>query len=197
MELIEQLLRDVVREDKKDNPGTTSFQFKRDLWNFFQGFEDKVCVEFGTHKGQTTHILSHLFKKVYTVNQNDNASSKELNKDVKNIVHIDNFDLYSQNPLPIKEPIDVFLIDAGHEYQHIVMDINRASNMLRNRESFIIFDDYGLARWENSVHIVVNKAKEMGFFEVVKEIGHKKGHVFGEGNRFLKHSEGIIGKFLV
>ena len=31
----------------------------------------KVCVEFGTHKGQTTKVLSHCFKKVFTINKNE------------------------------------------------------------------------------------------------------------------------------
>ena len=65
--MIEKLLKQ-IKEDKVYNMSTTSFKFKRDVWNFFQGFQDKIAVEFGTHKGQTTRILSFLFKKVYTIN---------------------------------------------------------------------------------------------------------------------------------
>ena len=79
--MIEHLLKE-IKEDKKDNLTTTSFQFKRDLWDYFKDeFKDKVAVEFGTHKGQTTKILSYLFKKVYTINNQDNKKAKELNKD--------------------------------------------------------------------------------------------------------------------
>ena len=90
--MIDQLLEE-VGEDKTQNMTTTSLKFKRDVWEFFQGFEDKIAVEFGTHKGQTTKILSHLFKKVYTVNNQDNAEAKRLNKNIQNIEYISNFDL--------------------------------------------------------------------------------------------------------
>ena len=82
MELIDKLLAE-IGEDKCDNFSTTSFKFKKDLWEFFQGFDDKIAVEFGTHKGQTTKILSHLFKKVYTVNRNDNETAINFNKLMK------------------------------------------------------------------------------------------------------------------
>ena len=58
--MIDQLLKE-IGEDKIQNMTTTSLKFKRDVWEFFQGFQDKVAVEFGTHKGQTTKILSHFF----------------------------------------------------------------------------------------------------------------------------------------
>ena len=91
MKTIEELLSE-IKEDKIDNLSTTSFQLKKDLWEFFQNCQDKIAVEFGTHKGQTTRILSHLFKKVYTVNCNDNLDAKALNSDRNNIVYL-NFDL--------------------------------------------------------------------------------------------------------
>jgi len=56
-----------IGEDKTQNLSTTSFKFKSDVWEFFQGFDDKVAVEFGTHKGQTSRVLSYLFSKVHTV----------------------------------------------------------------------------------------------------------------------------------
>ena len=90
--MIDQLLKE-IGEDKHQNMTTTSFKFKRDVWEFFQHFQDKIAVEFGTHKGQTTKVLSHLFKKVYTVNRLDNKEAKTLNKDIKNIEYIDNFNL--------------------------------------------------------------------------------------------------------
>ena len=86
MKTIEELLIE-VGEDKHQNLSTTSFKFKTDLWNFFKGFEDKVCVEFGTHKGQTTRILSFLFDRVHTINNNENELAKELNRERNIIVH--------------------------------------------------------------------------------------------------------------
>ena len=84
MKTIEEVLKE-IGEDKNQNLSTTSFKFKSDVWDFFQGFEDKIAVEFGTNKGQTSRVLSYLFKKVYTVNINDNAEAIQLNGDKPNI----------------------------------------------------------------------------------------------------------------
>jgi len=46
MKTIEEVLKE-IGEDKNQNLSTTSFKFKSDVWNFFQGFEDKIAVEFG------------------------------------------------------------------------------------------------------------------------------------------------------
>lgn len=192
--MIEQLLKE-IKEDKCDNLATTSFKFKTDLWNYFQGCQDKIAVEFGTHKGQTTRILSHLFKKVYTVNINDNASGKEMNRDRSNIVFIDNFDLYSTQELPINEKVDIVLIDAGHDYHHLIMDINRACKLPAQSDFHLIFDDYGLAKFEDTVKKAVTEAVEMGVVTIVQPIGHAAGHSFGgTPPRILSDSEGVIAK---
>lgn len=192
--MIDQLLEE-IGEDKTQNMTTTSLKFKRDVWEFFQGFKDKIAVEFGTHKGQTTKILSHLFKKVYTVNNQDNAEAKRLNEDIQNIEYISNFDLYLDNPLPITN-IDVFLIDAGHKYTHVISDINRAVSMECNKECYIIFDDYGLKCHSEHVKRAVDQAINQNILTKVKGIGHSKGYSFkqGDSNYTLESSEGLITK---
>ena len=199
MKTIDQLLSE-IKEDKTDNMSTTSFQFKRDVWDFFQNCQDKVAVEFGTHKGQTTRILSFLFKKVYTINNNENEASKELNKDRDNIVHL-NFDLYSSNKLYIEEAVDVFLVDAGHEYDQVIFDINRITSMNCAQDCYIIFDDYGADCHQRTVKKAVDEAINIGALKVVKEIGHKTGYNFGTAgksgpDRILLNTEGIITKIL-
>jgi hypothetical protein len=183
MKTIEQLLIE-VGEDKHQNLTTTSFKFKTDLWNFFQGFGDKVAIEFGTHKGQTTRIMSFLFDKVHTVNNTDNEKSKELNADRANIVH-HNFNLYSSDTLPVTDTIDVALIDAGHTYAEVIYDINRVISMNCSKECYIVFDH----------------AISQGYLEKVQEIGHSTGHNFGNGtkggpDRILEASEGLITKVI-
>ena len=192
--MIDQLLEE-IGEDKTQNMTTTSLKFKRDVWEFFQGFKDKTAVEFGTHKGQTTKILSHLFKKVYTVNNQDNAEAKSLNENIQNIEYISNFDLYLDNPLPITN-IDVFLIDAGHKYTHVISDINRAVSMECNKECYIIFDDYGLKCHSEHVKRAVDQALNQNILTEVKGIGHSKGHSFKQGDPeyTLEASEGLITK---
>jgi len=194
MEVIDKLIEE-IGEDKTDNLSTTSFKFKRDVWDYFQQFDDKVAVEFGTHKGQTTRILSHLFKKVYTININDNTASKLLNSDRDNIIHIDNFNLYSTNILPISDEISMILIDAGHSYKQVIHDINTTFNLNCCKDSYIVFDDYGLPKWEQHVFKAVNEAIDIGALEIVKYIGHSKDYNFG-GNppRILKYNEGVITK---
>ena len=191
--MIEKLLKQ-IKEDKVDNMSTTSFKFKRDVWDFFQGFQDKIAVEFGTHKGQTTRILSFLFKKVYTINNNDNIMAKDLNQDRDNIVYL-NFDLYSNQPLPINDKISMFLIDAGHDYDHVISDINLAFSLNHTSDCYIVFDDYGLTQYEHHVHKAVNQAMNMGALTFIKGIGHKEGFNFGgEPPRILHNHEGLITK---
>ena len=194
MKTIEQLLIE-VGEDKHQNLTTTSFKFKTDLWNFFQGFGDKVAIEFGTHKGQTTRIMSFLFDKVHTVNNTDNEKSKELNADRANIVH-HNFNLYSSDRLPVVDIIDVALIDAGHTYAEVIYDINRIISMNCSEECYIVFDDYGSIP---DVRRAIDHAINMRYLEQVQEIGHSKGHNFGNGtkggpDRILAGPEGLITK---
>jgi hypothetical protein len=197
MKTIDELLLE-IGEDKTQNLSTTSFQFKRDIWNYFQGFQDKVVVEFGTHKGQTTRVLSYLFKKVYTINNNDNDIAKEFNKDRDNIIYL-NFDLYSNNILSISDAIDVFLVDAGHEYEHVINDINRVTSMNCSENCYVIFDDYGANCHLYTVKKAVDQALQMNILSLIKGIGHIKGYNFGNGNkggedRILEDYEGLITK---
>ena len=100
MESVNEIL-EKIGEDKFQNLSTTSLKFKRDVWDFFQNFKDKNALELGTHKGQTSRLMSYLFKQVYTVNRLDNIEAKELNKDINNIKYISNFELYNNTPLNI------------------------------------------------------------------------------------------------
>lgn len=187
-----------IGEDKTQNLSTTSFQFKKDIWDNFQNCQDKIAVEFGTHKGQTTRVLSYLFKKVYTINNNNNLVAKEFNKDRDNIIYL-NFDLYSKNIIPIQDKIDVFLIDAGHEYDNVIADINRATSMNCDEKCYIIFDDYGANCHSKTVKPAVDKALNAGVLSLIKGIGHQKGYNFGNGgkggeDRILEDYEGLITK---
>jgi hypothetical protein len=193
---IDQILKE-IKEDKIDNLSTTSFQFKRDIWDFFQDYQDKIAVEFGTHKGQTTRILSFLFKKVYTVNINDNQASKQLNGDRSNIVHIDNFDLYSTGILPIQEAVDMFLVDAGHGYDDVILDINRVISMKRSSECYVVFDDFGLDQYSNTVKQAIQYAVDSNVLEYIGGIGHSAGCNFGGiPPRILTDHEGVVTRVL-
>lgn len=199
MKTIDELLVE-IGEDKPQNLSTTSFQFKRDIWEYFQDCQNKIAFEFGTHKGQTTRILSYLFKRVYTVNNNNNETAKEFNKDRNNIVYI-NFDLYSNKPLVITEKVDMFLVDAGHEYEHVKSDIDRVFSISRNNDCYVVFDDYGANCHSKTVRRAVDQALDMKVLSLIKGIGHESGYNFGNGgkggdDRILEDYEGIITKII-
>jgi|TARA_B100000287_G_scaffold407777_1_gene433522 hypothetical protein len=192
---IDEILATEIIEDKSDNPTTTSFKFKKDLYNFFKDFTDKVAVEFGTHKGQTTRILSMIFKTIYTVNNNDNASAKQLNSDKNNIIYLNN-NLYSSEILDVPDKVSMFFVDAGHKYEQVVYDINRIFEMNCSEECYIVFDDYGGEGHRDHVKRAVDEGLAMGVIEHVKDIGYPAGHDFGTNVRTGKliASEGIITK---
>lgn len=192
---IEQLLKD-VGQDKCDNLSTTSFNFKRDIWRFFNNkkYQNLIACEFGTHKGQTTYILSHLFQKVYTINRNEESlvEARNFNSTRGNIIYLP-FNLYGEklDYNPIQEEIGVFFIDAGHEYNQVDSDLRRIDVMKDKREVFVIFDDFGLIK---DVHDCILDWMDDGRLEIIKHIGHEPGYDFGQG-RILKDFEGIICKF--
>tara|TARA_R110000796_G_scaffold42823_6_gene105539 strand:+ start:320 stop:922 length:603 start_codon:yes stop_codon:yes gene_type:complete len=191
---IDEILINEIIEDKSDNPTTTSFKFKKDLYNFFKSFSDKVAVEFGTHKGQTTRILSLIFKEVYTINNNDNASAKQLNIDKNNIIYL-NHNLYGFQEIDIPNKVSMFFVDAGHKYDQVISDINRIFNMNCCEDCYIVFDDYGGEGHKDNVKKAIDEAISMGALEYVQDIGHKIGHNFNNTRAGkLIASEGIITK---
>lgn len=195
---IEQILEE-VGEDKHQNLSTTSLKFKKDIWEFFESFSESNqlnAIEFGTHKGQTTRLLSFIFKKVWSINlPNHFAEAEQLNKDRDNIQFVP-FDLY-QTDLDENfkhSPSNVFLIDAGHSFDNVISDFSRTLNLKTNPDFpiFYIFDDYGLIR---DVHNAIEQLIRIGKLEKVCYIGHEPNHVFQEHPpKILNDYEGIICK---
>lgn len=194
--MIEQLLEE-IGEDKYENFSTTSFKMKTDIWEFFNKdeFKQVSCVEFGTHKGQTTRILAHLFKKVYTINlPNHFDQAMKLNSDLDNIEYI-GMDLYRQ---PVDENFGhqscaVFFIDAVHTFEAVMADYTRSLNLKKSKgDIYFVFDDYGCWR---DVWMAVNQLIQTNQIKRIKYIGHPPRHSFG-GNpeRKLDDWEGIICK---
>jgi len=185
-----EFLLESIGEDKHTNPTTTSNKFKTDVWNFFKDFKDKICIEFGTHKGQTTKVLSHCFKKVYTINISDEslATARMLNVGIGNIEYVP-FDLYSTEILDIDDA-SVFMIDAGHKYLNVVSDINRCLSMSSGDSCYIIFDDYGLDKHVGDVKKAIDEFIDNNKIELVKKIGLQKGQTLGEN--VFEDDEGLI-----
>lgn len=197
MKTIDDLLQD-VGEDKHENLSTTSFKFKRDLWDFCtdpaKSFNKKTALEFGTHKGQTTRILAHLFNKVHTVNlPNHFDYAMMLNADLDNINYI-GFNLYqNSNKLPVKEVISLAFIDAVHTFDAVMSDFTKLLELKYDeRECYVVFDDYGTY---NDVYAAVEQLIKTGYLQKVQYIGHPPKYSFG-GNpeRILQNPEGVICK---
>ncbi len=139
-------MKDILKDipDKRQDKNTTSLKFKKDLISYLgDNYKDKICLEIGTSKGYSTRILSHLFKKVITCENNiDNINfAKDINKDRDNIEFL-NKDVY--NTSWDFEDIDVVFIDCNHEISYVLSDISNAINVCKNNEdSLVIGDEYG------------------------------------------------------
>lgn len=201
LKTIDELLEE-VGEDKFQNLSTTSFKFKTDLWNFFTNMVESQhfnALEFGTHKGQTTRILGHLFRKVWTINlPNHFYEAKMLNSDLENITYVE-LDLKSTPTDKIfkTDPINVFFIDAIHEFDAIMKDFARSLNFPNNEQFpiYFIWDDYGQENRE--VYMAVQQLIQTNKLEKVCYIGHEPNHNFGgRPPRILKEHEGIITKLV-
>ena len=172
--MIEKLLETIP--DKHIHNTTTSHKFKRDLWNYFKEIEGSElfhALELGTHLGQTTRILGNLFKKVYTINSRQDGKPQELNKDLDNIEYLE-YDLYKSKWWEDIHGADVVFIDALHEYDAVLYDIESSLKVDNNclTKKYFVFDDYGLLE---PVRSAINTALLSGQIIKVKEIGHPAG----------------------
>lgn len=143
--------------DKTDNEMTVSHGFRRDLRRMCEGENllgicpELVAVEVGCYHGQTTALLSRLFRQVFVIdNSRDNiAKAKLLNRDRSNIVYllVENYSgthRFEWCTMLGANNIDVAFVDASHFYEHVVSDINCALSL--QSINTIVFDDYGLIR---------------------------------------------------
>ena len=63
------------------------------------------------------------------------------------------------------------------------------------RDCYIIFDDFGLDKFKDSVKRAVLEAVEQNILEVVSYIGHEPGTTF-DGEYYLSDREGAITKVI-
>ena len=195
---IDDLIKKYQIPDKPDFYGTTTHKFKKDIWGYFSNemFKELTFVEFGTSRGYTSLIMSYLFELVHTINRQDSVDAKAMSKGIGNIYyHI--FDLYNSSTSDwdkIKSG-DVFMIDAVHSYNAVMVDVNSALNFLETKlqKKVFIFDDYGAYP---EVRKAVDELISNKILEVVMTIGEEQGYRYGENagdtNRILKSYEGLI-----
>jgi hypothetical protein len=123
---------------------TCSDEMRTHIADFFKDKSHFKIAEIGAHKGYTTKILSHLFSKVYAIDNSIEWTifSKNFNKDRDNIEYIA-LDIYRDSWEIIPSDIDVSFIDAVHSYKSCKSDIVNSIRRFTNLQ-YIIFDDYGV-----------------------------------------------------
>ena len=168
---------------------TTSRKFKKDLIDIFYNnkFKNSTVLELGTSQGQSTKIISRIFKHVYTIEWNDwnIEQAKKRCKNCNNITFIKS-DLYNGDcSLP---KADVVFIDAGHTYEDVISDIEKTVKYLDN--PIYIFDDYGLPPGE--VKKAIHDKVQDGTLRINKYIGESpETLVHASGTKFID-KEGCI-----
>ena len=195
MKTIEQILSQVP--DKREDKDTTSYEFKKDLYDFFweSKWRDRSVLEVSCSRGYSSYVLSHLFKQVYAVDYTrdllDFASKFNQSRGRKNIQFIQ-CDIYN-SPYWAKLPkADVVFLDADHRYKSAVYDIRNAWTNILGIVGYIIVDDYGLPG--SGVHRAVNDlVKENTRLTKVNYIGEPAGSI--PYRRKLLDWEGVILKY--
>ena len=173
--------------DKTEWQTTTSKKFKQDLFHWFVDFgKGKTCLELGTHKGQTTKVLSLIFDEVFTINHGDHTAAIEFNSDRDNITFLKH-DLYTEKWWENVPRADVIFIDAMHETNAVIADVENSLKIYSPGKKYFIFDDYGLIQ---PVRVAINRLL-FGPIKKLVEIGHEKGYKFTE-NHLLLEAEGLI-----
>lgn len=185
---VDEILNEVDHKDTAKY--TTSRKFKKDIIDVFYNdkFKDAVILELGTSQGQSTKMLSRIFKHVYTVEWNDwnIEQAKQRCEGCDNITFI-KFDLYGKEWTDIPKA-DIVFIDAGHEYKDVISDIENSVKHLDN--PIYIFDDYGLPPGE--VRRAIHEKVQDGTLMLNKYIGELPEDLVHAGGTQFIDKEGCI-----
>ena len=209
------IIKSILSEipDKSKWSSTTSLQFKSDLADWCgDRFKDDIALEVGSHVGQTTMILSLLFKEVYTININPPGDSdnslfeitetleesnfyrlykcnlrNNQNHKFENVYYVRQNSYGNRGWCPKIPDVRICFIDAIHTYDAVVEDIENA--LLKNTEYFV-FDDYGLYP---DIKNAIDKYVELGVLKVETYLGWSKGkNSVGGVDKVFHDREGII-----
>ncbi len=173
---------------KNTYKNSTSRKFKEDLIQYFNKNKSQTLVEFGCCHGDTTRVLSNLFKTVYASDISPDNIEITKNKcgDVDNV----RIQVKDVNTKWDYNQADVLYLDALHDYSGVKQCLERAKSQYPN--SIIIMDDYGHIM--NTVKPNINNLIDKDEIEVLKWIGEDKGYTPANGKTFID-KEGLIFKF--
>ena len=176
--------------DKRQDSNTTSLTFKRDLWDFLSKNKFSIALEIGTSLGFTTRIISQFVDKIYTVDNNIHniAFAKDNNKKYCDNISYIHGDAYNGQIRDIYiDEIDLCFIDAVHDREHVMYDIETAIRKSSSRLT-IIFDDYGLVP---EVKKTIDDLIKQRIINFAQKIGETKGQSPRVG-KILQDYEGVI-----
>ena len=151
---------------------TTSRKFKKDILEFFSDdkYKDLTMVELGSCQGNSTFVYSNVFKKVYGVEKDlwNIEQSTNRCKDRDNVEFIQK-DIYTEDwDFP---QADVVMVDAGHTYQHIIHDVEKA--IAHFNSPIIILDDYGNPKTD--IKKAIDELLGNGILNLHTHIGEESG----------------------
>ena len=187
----EEILKEIDHKDTAKY--TTTKLFKEDLLDIFRNskYKNKTIVEIGAAQGQSTRLLSYIFKKVISVEWDDSnlLAAMKRNQDRANVQFV-KMDLYNDdwnNFLP--KNVDVVFIDAGHEYHQVTRDILNSVKMWG--DPVLIFDDYGA---HEEVKIAIDEQINMKTIKFSRFIGADKDtYAHALGRKLLcDDREGVV-----
>jgi len=179
------LLNSVRHKDTFKN--ATSRKFKSDLIDFFKDdkYKEMTMIELGACQGDTTKVLSSLFKKVYAYDWKQENIDKIRNKCGDNV----NCEVMDVTNDEWKFPkADVVFVDASHDYPQVAIDIQKTIDYFDN--PIIILDDYGNPNNRNIRTSIDQKINE-GKVKLHKLIGEQVGFETKAGWKMIDR-EGVI-----
>jgi ubiquinone/menaquinone biosynthesis C-methylase UbiE len=191
---IEEILKGIP-EKQGFHKNTTTLKWKKDFLDFFIDKNLNKCLEIGTCDGITTKILSKTFNEIWSVefNQKRINRAKEFCKNETNINFIwgDAYNDITYNNFP--SLFDVAIIDCVHEYDNVMVDINRILNFFNGEKIYIAFDDYGHPQ-HPGVKQAIDDSISQGL-KIEKFIGEEPGYTVTRSDNTtftLTSKEGVI-----
>ena len=155
--------------DKSEMFVTTSRLYKRHLAKYFcRMSEGMTALELGIYHGHTTAVLAAIFKKVISVDIQQEYLEIASNHVAghSNVVFlsmnlmVDDWNIFAANP------VNVVVIDANHDYEFVRADAENALRLLPKLQ-FLVFDDY----FEEAVERAVTELENKGLLMECQGIG--------------------------